>query len=521
MKSRLLRHKHAAPQQRGAALISSLVLVAGIASLGAGLVQISSVSTRRQNLSLDTTHALYIAEAGLSEAYFAVAQGRSGAIASPAEPAELNGAYYWVEATELGGNRVALQAIGLYGRGKFSIGITLNRSVNEVAQMGICGLKDVTVGEGSQIRSVNSNLDHEGGVVPLAPDDVPDPVNLRSNGDITIYSPVGVTGPGSTHIQGNVRPGPNGIVDADVGTTITGSQAASMRGMTLPGFTVPKLGGSTGDFSYPTGQSSITLNADIAFDNIEVPAGKTLVLQGPMRVRAENLVVGVGAEVVIDTTGGPVGIYTTGMTTFSPGSILNNIGDDPTQCSLFALATERDKRSQVIMGAKGEFKGMIVAPRSTVAVPGDLLITGSIVGEHLFIGNNAVVEFAEDLRDGGYGIKMTPTMVSWEIWEVPDTPITRGNKPIDSKFRDLGITTKPTASAQPEQDVRINYSDTMGVSQFYDGPLSGMPWANVDSVLDMDWYLMGIPQGVQRPSVVIDAIDDKRGNVDAVAFPEG
>ncbi|MCB9912344.1 MAG: hypothetical protein H6827_05070, partial [Planctomycetes bacterium] len=71
-----IRTQHSS--RRGAALISALMLVAAVATLGAGLVQVSSVSTRRQNLSIDTVRALYVAEAALSEAYFAVAQGRGG-----------------------------------------------------------------------------------------------------------------------------------------------------------------------------------------------------------------------------------------------------------------------------------------------------------------------------------------------------------------------------------------------------------------------------------------------------------
>ncbi|MCA9001033.1 MAG: hypothetical protein KDB61_03850, partial [Planctomycetes bacterium] len=68
--------------QSGSSIVTALFLVAIVASLGAGLVQVSSVSTRKQVTSIDTTRALYIAEAGLSEAFLSVAQGRSGELGS-------------------------------------------------------------------------------------------------------------------------------------------------------------------------------------------------------------------------------------------------------------------------------------------------------------------------------------------------------------------------------------------------------------------------------------------------------
>ena len=202
--------------QRGAALITSLILVAGIASMGAGLIQISSVSTKRQNMGLDTIQALYVAEAALSEAYFAVAMGKSGDIASDTEPAQIGSGYYWVEATDLPGNVVALEATALYGRGKFSLNLALNRSVNHVAALGFCGLNEVTVGEGADLRTTTTPA----GPAPLLVD--PPDVNLRSNGDITVYSPITMDPALATNVIGNIQPGPSGIADLDPTVQVTG-----------------------------------------------------------------------------------------------------------------------------------------------------------------------------------------------------------------------------------------------------------------------------------------------------------
>ncbi|MEZ6018882.1 MAG: hypothetical protein R3F17_01930 [Planctomycetota bacterium] len=96
-----------------------------------------------------------------------------------------------------------------------------------------------------------------------------------------------------------------------------------------------------------------------------VPAGKTLVLQGPMDLRADTFELLSGAQLIIDTTAGPVGMYTTRLTYFESGSSLVSVDKDPTRFTLFALTPVRTDRSKVIMGAKGEFYGMLIAPART------------------------------------------------------------------------------------------------------------------------------------------------------------
>ncbi|MEZ6003524.1 MAG: hypothetical protein R3F33_04980 [Planctomycetota bacterium] len=499
--------------RRGAALISCLMLVAAVASLGAGMVQISSVSTRRQNLSIDTAQALYIAESALSEAYFAVAQGRSGQLGSEVTPAEYAGGYYWVTATEQPGAQVELKATAMYGRGKFTLGLALKRSENQVAGLGICGLVDVTIGDSAKILNV---------VDPINPPPSGSaPLSVRSNGDITIYSPDPMLGLPATTVEGGVHAGPDGLADLDPGVIVTGEISLSSRGITLPSFTIPKMDGSLGNYVFPTGMSSDKLMSDRYYDTMTVPAGKTLVLQGPMDLRADTFELLSGAQLIIDTTAGPVGMYTTRLTYFESGSSLVSVDKDPTRFTLFALTPVRTDRSKVIMGAKGEFYGMLIAPRSHVEVPGDMRITGSIVAETLNIGSNAQVTYPEILRGGGYGITMTPTLVAWQILEVPDSPLTRGSGTIDEKIKNLALVPVPTRTAALETDVKLTYLDTLGSIQVYTGPLTAVPWVTVRSVDKVGWFDGMIWQPDTKPTMVIDAVDDKNGIIDAVVAPLG
>lgn len=511
--------------QSGTAVISSLFLVTIVASLGAGLVQVSSVSTRKQITSIDTTRALYVAEAGLSEAFLAVAQGRSGALGSPEEPASFGDGFYWVEARELADDQVELKSTALAGHGRFSLAMVLKRSVNEVGSLGMCGLNDVTIGESAQLDTLEVAVDGEGGGVKGVKGGrvkgvkggepaTPKPAKVRSNGDITVYAPA--KGGTPTHIAGNIHPGPNGIADLDPGVVVTGTTTASSRGITLPSFKIPRLGTNLGNLTFDKRSNSLTLNADKVYNNISVPSGATLTLKGPMRVRTENLQVSGGGTLVIDTSDGPVGIYTTGATIFAPSSNLRNVGQDPTQCSLFALTPERSEKSTVSLMGSGAFYGMVVAPKSLVDIPGDLRIAGSVVAESLNIGANAHVSFTPQLEKGGFGVEMTPTIVAWQIVEVPDETLTRGSGSVDFKMRVNGMATKPSSDSQAEDELYLKYRSTSDMDTAYEGTEAGIPWADVKHVYGIMWKGGGVYQTERKPKFIIEAVDKKKGRVDVV-----
>ncbi|MEL6907331.1 MAG: hypothetical protein AAFP22_18130, partial [Planctomycetota bacterium] len=76
------RARHQRSARSGTALVVSLVAVSVIAGLGAALIQVQSMMTKKQSFTIDRRAALYIAEAGLAESALAVSQGKSG-IAAP------------------------------------------------------------------------------------------------------------------------------------------------------------------------------------------------------------------------------------------------------------------------------------------------------------------------------------------------------------------------------------------------------------------------------------------------------
>ncbi len=74
--------KASSNNRRGSALVLSLIVVTVVAILSMGLLNLNRAVTKRQSHNIDDMRAFYLAEAGLSEAYFGLMTGQTGQIGS-------------------------------------------------------------------------------------------------------------------------------------------------------------------------------------------------------------------------------------------------------------------------------------------------------------------------------------------------------------------------------------------------------------------------------------------------------
>ena len=248
MGTHVARKDRAPGARRGSALIASLVVVVLMAGLGAGLIQLQSAVSRRHATSVDTKRALYVAEAGIAEAFSAIAVGKSGFVGTPEVPAAFAGGVYWVEATEDEEGRIVLDSTGLYGTGRFAISAVVQRQVNPIGVNGVCGQSAVDVGAGCIVDGYDSRLgtyeSQTDGSIPG--DTTGQGARVTSNGDVAVHGDLVVTDD-DTFVYGDVHPGVDGTLTTDPGVVITGASHPLGKPIELPRFDVPDLGTSLGD----------------------------------------------------------------------------------------------------------------------------------------------------------------------------------------------------------------------------------------------------------------------------------
>src|SRR5688572_23702023 len=141
---------------RGSALIASLMVVVVVAGLGVCMVRMHNSVARRQSQAIDRKRAFYVAEAGLSEAFLAVSQGKSGNVATEELPASFGDGVYWVEATDAPAGTISLMSTGLCGTGRFSLTVVLRSKVDPVASRGIFARDLVVVESGTVVDGYDS-----------------------------------------------------------------------------------------------------------------------------------------------------------------------------------------------------------------------------------------------------------------------------------------------------------------------------------------------------------------------------
>lgn len=510
-----------------------------VAGMGAGLVQVISSSVRRQASSIDSTRALYIAEAGLSEAFLALAQGRDGAIGSAENLADFGGGYYWVTAEELGSGHVRLSSNGLYGHGRCALAIVVEPSSNPVGSLGVSSLGQIEIGAGSTLNATNSA---EGGGVGSG-------VMLRGNGDIILHSTntatsvengwVGLgnvddefpdsdySGPEQTVVHGDAHPGVHGIVVADPTATVTGSTAPSVQAFVTPAVKFPVGGQAIGNVE--VGRND-TLTGNLDGGSLELNTGSQLTLSGPLVLVVDSLVASPGAALTIDSTNGPVEIFVKNTLDLKHGSNLANVGQDSTQVALIVGSTGRDTSGRLRVDEQrvlstGQFFGLIYTPYSQLKIGGNLHVTGAASAGQLHFGPGSQLTYDEALKTSGVGVELLPRQVSWTQEPLPNDPIMRSNRDVKHLIVQLGRTSTKSTDAYSTHDAQLSYRDTLGVQRQYNGDIRVFDWMLLDSVSSVSWFdadLAGYGAD-KRPRIIVepDSVrsDDTREAQDTVAVP--
>ena len=171
--------------QEGSALVASLLVVMLVAGMGAGLIQVQSAMMRRQLLGIDRTRALYVAEAGLSESFLAISQGKTGRIGTVDDLAQYDDGVFWVEAEEQASGDIVLTSTGLCGQGRFSLSVVVTPPTSPIGTLGFFGIDSLTINEESIIDGFDPTLGtFQDQVVAGGATD--GGARLRSNGDIDI-----------------------------------------------------------------------------------------------------------------------------------------------------------------------------------------------------------------------------------------------------------------------------------------------------------------------------------------------
>ena len=496
--------------RRGSALVASMIVVMVLSFMGAAMIQVLSARTKRQMGAVDTVRALYIAEAGLSEAYFAVAQGKTGSVGSEANPAAFANGFYWVEASETSEGQVALVSHGMCGTGRFSLATCLQRQVNAIGALGVFGDEQLSIGSGVSIDGYDSRDGSYQAQIQQGLQQIPaiGGAQVGSNGEIHIgeaqgaswnlgssgESPAGGT---ATHIFGDARPGPASTVVMDPWAEVSGSTNPAFNSVSLPAIDVPKVEPTTGETLIGAlSQGSLnTVSGRAAYDHLHVTGGGQLTVMGPATLVLGRLEVDAEASVVLDSSSGPISIYVTEQLWMAEGSTLDSKQEDAAQAALLVSAVEgvdHDQDGQVDpavhLRAAGKFCGMVYAPEADMVLPAGLFLMGSIASKTLELEAEGQVVFDSSLANEGQGIDLVPRLISWHVVDLPNSPYTTVRVDPQKLLSEHGVVPRTSSDAHRERSLVVDYVDWSGTPQAFTGVPASLDWSTVAEVLSVAWF---------------------------------
>ena len=490
--------------------MASMIVVMVLSFMGAAMIQVLSARTRRQMGAVDTVRALYIAEAGLSEAYFAVAQGKTGNVGSEANPAAFANGFYWVEASETPEGQIALVSHGMCGTGRFSLALCLQRQVNPIGVLGVFGDEELSIGPGVTIDGYDSRDGSYQAQISQGQQQTPAIGGARvgSNGEIQIGEAQSAgwntgalggapSGGLQTSVYGDARPGPASTVVMDPWAEVTGSTSPAFDYVSLPAIEVPGVSATAGEtvVGALSQASENTLSGRAAYEHLHVTAGGQLTIRGPATLVLGRFEVDSEASVALDSSTGPISIYVTEQLLMAEGSSLNSLQEDAAQAALLVSAVEGvdvDQDGNVDpafhLRASGEFCGLVYAPEADVVLPASLTLMGSIASKTLELEAENQVVFDSSLAYEGQGIDLLPRLISWHVVDLPDAPYTTVRVDPRELLEEHGVVPRPSSDAHHERSLELDYLDVGGTPQTFTGDPAILDWSNVGEVLSVSWF---------------------------------
>ena len=427
--------------RRGAVLIPAIICVMSVAMLSTAYMQISMDKSREARAAVEQKQAFYVAEAGLAEGFLALAQGKSGAVASPDLPAGFGSGIFWVDSHDLGGGRISLRSTGLVGRGRASLSMTLQRHADSLGSFGIFSDQDVHVGSGALLDSYDSS---EG---PYAPPQsaahqqkgIPSPATvavacLSSNGSITLGGSPGAV------VLGNAQPGPEGSVTIGRYAQVSGSLAPALELRSLPALQV-EAPEAAQDYDCQGPGTGLLASGNYQFNAWNLHQGVNLTVRGPAQIVVDRLFLQDNASLNLDTSEGAIAIWVRSEFVAEAGTSLHTTDEATDRFSLMIAA------SQVQLSASGTLHGLVYAPEADLQWPGGLELFGSVAAKSLAIGANAKLHYDRALGTSPEGSSGVPQLVCWRVVELPpETLVTMKLDPLSVLKASNVVPVKPQES---------------------------------------------------------------------------
>jgi len=384
------RSTSGASGHQGSVLVTVIIFVLVLAGLGSSMLRVDlSISDSRRTEGAAQL-AYFAAESGIDEAFILLRsrliepeEGESVSVGTEETPRTLATSLYWAEVTRLDAWRYQVIATGTCQGERKRQECVFSTAPVGFFQYAAFGKDGLLVGEGSATNSYDPTLG------AFASQAARGNGGLGSNGNVTLGA--------NSYINGDVVTGENGmILENGSNVVITGDRESLEENVVFPPIEPPTVSSS--------GPLEVTADATLGpgllgFDGVSATAGSTLTIEGPAQIVMSDFSMGGGSTLVIDSTNGPVEIYSEGDWDISSDSTVRSTSESARDFQVFISGDTENGAdpATVSINANTVLHGAIYAPKASMTIPAGFELFGSLIARSLTFGDGARLHFDESL----------------------------------------------------------------------------------------------------------------------------
>jgi hypothetical protein len=395
-----MRHfTRTANERSGVSLVMVTFVVSVLATLSASMVMVTNSVTKEKLADRQKIGALFAAEAGVSEAVFALNNGQSGVVGSSSKPISQSGSNYWVQETVLPSGMRTLVSTGTDNASGVRVEVTVELIPNNIWAWGAFGDDALSLDQNSHVDSYDSRL---GDYLSQQVNGSGNTAYASSNGHVGSNGDIGLLM--NSSVKGNAICGPSSTTTVTGNATVSGSTAPSPELVVLPELEMPSFG-SLGNFLLPANSSGTIPSGNWEYDDFDIDQQSKLTIVGPAQIVVQDFEMFSQSAIVVDASAGPVQFYVwddfimnsnteIASTSYEPQDVLIALNSDN-----IVNPTQTVQLSEVTFESNSVIYGMFFAPNASVRIDSNFELYGSLVGREVHLDSWARVHFDEALLD--------------------------------------------------------------------------------------------------------------------------
>jgi hypothetical protein len=406
-------------RREGSTLVVVALLIAAVAMLSLSFLMVLRSSQKENQGSRQSLAALYACEAGLSQAVKQLALGQTGDVGSSYQPQAIGEQTVWVQATDIGDSRIALQSHGFDDGARMDVELVVQPAKTGFFRWAAFGDESLHLDSNARTDSYDSAL---GSYLDQMVNGAGSNAYANTNGDVG--SNADITMDSNNQVWGDANPGPSGTVSGSGVANIYGNTTSLPATIDLPDIIVPVIP-STGSLTVSSSQT--LASGSYNYGTLQVNVGKTLTVVGPATIVCSDFKLKSNSSLIVDATNGPVEFYVVNdfvlnsntsiySTDYLPKDVTFNLLSDNILDPGIDVLFDEDL---VDFDSGSKMYGTIYAPSAEVTIDSNFELFGSLVARRVDLDSNCRIHYDETLATLSDEAGNQYERISWRLLSQP------------------------------------------------------------------------------------------------------